>query len=381
MTHWDAIVIGGGLAGSAAAIELAIGGKRVLLLEKEIYPHHKVCGEFLSYEAQYYLDKLGIDYKALGAVPIDTLQLIYSNKSIAVRLPFQGVSVSRLLLDEVLLQKATESGVTVKRGVTVKDAVQTPNGWVVNTDNTSYESDNILLATGKRDLRDLPRQKGTQNNYIGFKMHWKLLPYSIEALQNTVSIIWFDGGYAGLELVENEIANLSLVVTKQRFSEVGKQWELLLTAIRREAPSLDKYLIGATPEWEKPLAVFDIPYGFVYKEGKTEKKGLYRLGDQLAVIPSFSGDGMAIALHTASRAADAILTGSTTYHQNIRGEFSLKLDLLLYCHGSLPAAGVRKLLLHSANDFQKYSYISLARQDWLTLILINFQSCKLLEIK
>lgn len=320
MTRWDAIVIGGGLAGSAAAIQLAKAGKKIILLEKEMHAHHKVCGEFLSYETQYYLDTLGINYVALGAVPINTLQLIHSGKIIVVQLPFQGASLSRLVLDEALLQKATESGVTVFRGVTVTNTVQGQNGWVVSTSNVSYESDTVLLATGKRDLRELPRKKGTQNDYIGFKMHWKLSPRSIEALQNKVSIIWFDGGYAGLELVENDIANLCLVVTKQRFGEVGKQWELLLASIRHEVPSLDNSLMAATPHWQGPLAVYGIPYGYVYKEDKPKKKWLYRLGDQLAVIPSFSGDGMAIALHSASRAAQAILTDSTTYYKNIRRE-------------------------------------------------------------
>lgn len=331
MTRWDAIVIGGGLAGSAAAIQLARAGRKVILMEKEMHAHHKVCGEFLSYEAQHYLDVLGIDYAALGAVPINEFQLIYASDSVTTALPFQGISLSRLVLDEALLQKAADSGVTVMRGVTVSEATPTETGWLVRANDTSYASDVVLLATGKRDLRSSPRGKGAQNNYIGFKMHWKLSPQSTQFLQNKVSIVWFNGGYAGLELVENETANLCLVVTKERFATLGKQWELLLAAIRHEAPLFDIYLTGAVACWKQPLAVFGLPYGYVHKQHANQKNGFYRLGDQLAVIPSFSGDGMAIALHTASQAANAIIEGRVNYHAKMRQELfgQVKLAALL----------------------------------------------------
>ncbi len=55
------LVIGGGLAGSMAAMRLAAANREVLLLEKEREPHHKVCGEFLSAEAIHYLRQAGIE--------------------------------------------------------------------------------------------------------------------------------------------------------------------------------------------------------------------------------------------------------------------------------------------------------------------------------
>ena len=184
-------------------------------------------------------------------------------------------------------------------------------------------------------------------------MHWKLLPHNTEALQKTVSIICFNGGYAGFELVENEIANLCLVVTKQKFLKVGKRWELLLASVRNEVPSLDTYLTGAIPHWKQPLAVFSIPYGFVYKKRKAEKKGLYRLGDQIAVIPSFSGDGMAIALHTASRAAEAILTDSTTYDQDMRRELLFQVRIASLVSWIIANAWRRKIAFSFCERFPK----------------------------
>lgn len=66
----DVAIIGGGVAGAAAACHLAAAGKSVVLFEKEGVPRHKVCGEFISAEAQAHLDILGIDHADLGAAPI-----------------------------------------------------------------------------------------------------------------------------------------------------------------------------------------------------------------------------------------------------------------------------------------------------------------------
>src|ERR1700733_5162077 len=119
MTDWDVIIIGGGPAGTASAAQLAQAGRRVLLLEKEPGPHHKVCGEFISTEAQYYLDKLGLDLLALGAKPIDHVSIVHGSKATLTALPFKALSLSRQVLDEQLLQTAIKNGAEVRRGVNV----------------------------------------------------------------------------------------------------------------------------------------------------------------------------------------------------------------------------------------------------------------------
>src|SRR3546814_6034100 len=62
----EVLVLGGGLAGASAALELAQARIPVRLLERETGPRHKVCGEFLSVEAQRDLQRLGLDPAALG---------------------------------------------------------------------------------------------------------------------------------------------------------------------------------------------------------------------------------------------------------------------------------------------------------------------------
>ena len=319
MTRWDAIVIGGGLAGSAAAIQLAKAGKKVILFEKEKGAHHKVCGEFLSYEAQYFLETLGVDTAALGAVPIEAMQLTKGHHTLTTTLPFQGMSVSRYALDEALLLHAIAHGVQVERGAPVTALTKEGDTWRAVVAQNSYLAESVFLATGKHDLRELPRDAGDQNDYIGFKMHWRLSPEQTRLLEKRVRVILFKGGYAGLEPIEYGITNLCLVVTKLRFITLGKQWDLLLKTIMQEVPELAACLSEAQPYWDQPLAIFGIPYGFIYSEPPDSAKKLYRLGDQMAVIPSFCGDGMAIALYTAAQAVQAALGNSgTSYHKRMR---------------------------------------------------------------
>jgi flavin-dependent dehydrogenase len=77
----------------------------------------------------------------------------------------------------------------------------------------------------------------------------------------------------------------------------------LLSHLLASSPHLAARLRGADALLERPLAIFQLPYGFVHEPGPEDSEGLFRLGDQAAVIPSFAGDGIAIALHSARLAA------------------------------------------------------------------------------
>jgi menaquinone-9 beta-reductase len=322
MKRWDAVVVGGGLAGSAAALRLAKHGRNVLLLEKEATAHDKVCGEFISSEAQHYLREFGLDLTKLGSVPIANIRLIRGQKFASAKLPFDALSLSRNVLDEAMLLRAQGYGVHIWRGAEATAIVKEPQGSRVTVAGHDVVlADAVFLATGKHDLRGWRRKGGMQNDFIGFKMHVQLASAQKTALHGYVELTLFKGGYAGLEPVEGGKANLCLVVTKHHFAMFGKSWNGLLDAILKATPLLAERLAGSEPCWPRPLSIFGIPYGFVYRTSSEAVAGLYRLGDQMAVIPSFCGYGMSIALHTASLAVECYLhSDANTYHRNARSD-------------------------------------------------------------
>jgi menaquinone-9 beta-reductase len=302
-------IIGGGPSGAALAIELGRAGRDVLLIEREAGPHDKVCGEFLSHEALVSLAALGIDAEALGGLPIAKLSLAAGWREVDTTLPFPARSLSRRVLDEALLIRAATEGTRLLRGEAVVEARQEGDGWRLRLrGGAQVTAAKLVLATGKHDLRGAGRPPGKQADLIGFKMYFRLGTDQAAAIDQRIALALFAGGYAGLQPVEDDRANLCLVVRRSRFAQLGHDWARLLAAIAGEVPSFGERLAGAEAAWPRPLAVAGIPYGFVAQPDEAE---IWRLGDQAAVIPSFSGDGMSIALHSARRAASGLLHGGT----------------------------------------------------------------------
>jgi menaquinone-9 beta-reductase len=301
----DAVIVGGGPAGAAAACLLARHGPAPLLLEREAGPHDKVCGDFLSVEAQAALAALGVDARALGGVRIGRLRLVRGREVAAARLPFEGVGLSRRALDEALLRRAAAAGAALVRGAVVRQVVA--DGAALRVElrgGDAIAARTVLLATGKHDLRNPRRPHGRgEAGLIGFKTYLRLAPAEADALRDHVEIVLFRGGYAGLQRVEGGRANLCLLVEEGLFEAIGRSWDALLRHLREACPHLARRLDGAACLLERPLAVARIPYGLVHRARADEPPGLFRLGDQMAVIPSFAGDGLAIALETARLAA------------------------------------------------------------------------------
>jgi flavin-dependent dehydrogenase len=332
---YAALVVGGGLAGSALSISLAQSGRDVLLVEKSAAAHAKICGEFLSHEALHYLAALGIDLEALGAVSIDGVRLAGQEIVAATRLPFRSLSLSRERLDEALLKRAAHAGVSVLRQRRVMSLANEGGRWSAQTDaGETLAGEEAFLAIGKHDLYGWNRPAGRQNDLMAFKMYWRLAPSEQAALERHVELILFTGGYAGLQPVEEGMANLCLLVRKQVFRAMGGNWPALLAYMRSHAAHLDKRLAGATALWERPLSLSSIPYGLVRRDAQVD---LWRLGDQSVVIPSFAGEGMSIALHSARLAAAMYTRGDNAeqYQRRLAHDVARQVSLATLLSKSL----------------------------------------------
>jgi flavin-dependent dehydrogenase len=301
----EILVLGGGVAGCAASIALARKGRSVTLIEREPTPRHKVCGEFLSGEALEDLHTLGIDVASLGAVTINYVRLAAARRAAEAPLPFPASSLTRRALDSALIAAAIAAGVHVERGRSVQSLSRaTPNLWRATLDDgTTYEAPTAFLATGKHDLRGHGRPKDP-HQWVGFKMYYRLSPSQTADLADASELTLYSGGYGGIQPVEDGITNFCCVVQRRYFTRAGLRWEGLLEKMQQDCPHLAMRLRGAQPQLDKPITITHIPYGYLRR---STDEGLYCIGDQAAVIPSFTGDGISIALHTARRAAAAYL--------------------------------------------------------------------------
>lgn len=315
------LIVGGGLAGAAAALALAKAGHRPLLIERERAAADKVCGCFLSGEAVAMLEGLGLDLDRLGASRIDRLRLFHEQRAIEVRLPFPARGLSRGRLDGALLEQAAAAGARIRFGASVTAITADAEGATASLrDGGHIAASALFLGTGKHDVRGAGRPLGPAPAYIGFRQGFRLTPAQAERLRGAIELHLFDGGYAGLQSVEEDEANLCLIVERGAFQACGGTWEALLRRLTEGLPRLAERLADAEAARAAPLAISAIPYGYIHYPGPAGSSALYRLGDQAAVIPSFAGDGMAIALHTGLAAAACHMAGgsATAYHAALR---------------------------------------------------------------
>ena len=326
------LIAGGGIAGAAAACLL---GPAATLVEREPGPHDKICGEFISWEAQDALTRLGLDLPALGGAPIEAVRLVHGTRTASATLPRPGLGLSRRVLDEALLVRAARAGARIHRGHAIRRLV--PGGLEVDGLGR-IEAGRVLLATGKHDLRGARRQ-AEPGDLIGFKMYYRLAPAQAATLARHVEVVLFPGGYAGLQPVEGGRANLCLLITRAAFDAAGATWPGLVAHLARTSPHLVERLAGSTELLARPVAIARVPYGFVHRAARTDCPGVERLGDQMGVIPSFSGDGMAIALHTAFAAAAT--PDAAAYHRRMRADLAGQIGRAMVLHRlgqTLPAA-------------------------------------------
>jgi len=316
----------------------------VTLIEREPAPRHKVCGEFLSGEALEDLERLGIDAASLGAVNIDRVRLAAARRAAEAPLPFPAASLTRKSLDTALIAGAVAAGVRVERGRSVETLKRTAGGaWRATLDGGGVEEARaVFLATGKHDLRGYRRPEDPEK-WLAFKMYYRLAPNQAAELENASELMLYPGGYGGIQPVENGIANLCWVVQKRYFARAGNRWESFLVKMQRDCPHLAMRLAGAERLLEKPIAITHIPYGFIRR---TTEDGLYCIGDQAAVIPSFTGDGISIALHTARCAAGAYIAGvpATEFQAKLRTSLVAQMRLAEFAAAGLNNSLARAVL-------------------------------------
>ncbi len=299
----ETLVVGGGPAGSAAALTLARNGAAVELIERRSGPHDVVCGGFLGWDALAALRRLGIDPQALGARPIGRLRLAGGRRIVEARLPHKAAGLSRRVLDQALLDEAERAGALVARGVAARSG-DASSRTVRMDDGSEVRAGALFLATGKYELRGMARPLDErQRGAVGLRAAFAPDPRLAAALDGVIELHPFDGGYAGLLLQEDGQVNLCMSVSRAKLRRSGGIRDLIEILAKETALLAERLEAAYEAAW---ISVGNVPYGW-RTPGCVPH--LYRVGDQAAVIASLAGDGIAMALTSGMAAAEAYLRG------------------------------------------------------------------------
>ena len=300
-TTFDVIIVGGGLAGLTNAIHLSKFKQRVLLIEKNSYPKHKVCGEYISNEVLPYLNSLGIDPIKEGAKKISKVQVSTTKGDlIKAELPLGGFGMSRYFLDSLLLKKARFNGVQVLKDSV--DSIRFKNEvFTVQTkDSKSFQSKIAIGAFGKRSALDLKMDREfikKKSPYLAVKLHVKGdFPENLIALHN------FKGGYCGVSKVENNSINLCYITEYNSFKKYKNITDFQKQVVFKNK-HLKKIFEESTSVFEKPLTISQISF----ETKKPVEKHIIMCGDTAGMIHPLCGNGMGMAITSARLASVRIL--------------------------------------------------------------------------
>ncbi len=293
-------IVGGGLAGLTAAIHLSKLGYSITLIEKNTYPKHKVCGEYVSNEVLPYLTWLGVNPGILNPSKIDRLHFSTENgTAVQTKLPLGGFGISRYNLDSYLYQKALENRCTIIQETVTSINFDQNIFSVLLSNNQVIKSDFVLGAFGKRSNLD---QK-LERNFIQKLSPWLAVKghYAVDYPDDLVGLHHFRGGYCGVSKVEDDIVNICYLADYETFSK-HKNIEMYEANVVSKNPFLKEILEKATPIFEKPLTISQISF----EKKKPVEQHIIMIGDSAGLIHPLCGNGMAMAIHSAKIASELI---------------------------------------------------------------------------
>jgi flavin-dependent dehydrogenase len=309
----EIIIIGGGLAGLTAALHLHKLGIPAVLIEKDIYPHHKVCGEYISNEVLPYFEWLGLAIENLKPTFIsDLLFTSLSGKSIQTKLPLGGFGLSRYTIDHYLYTELIKRNIRVMHDRVLQINL-VDDQFIVETANNTYVAPYVIGAYGKRSAIDVKLNRQfihKQSPYLAIKANYKSdFPNHIVSLHN------FEGGYCGVSKVENNRLNICYLADYESFKKY-KNIVAYQENILYKNSHLKALLENAESLFEAPLTISQI--SFEAKEPVYQH--ILMIGDTAGLIHPLCGNGMAMAIHGAQLV-------SVLLHQKLEGKITSRTAL------------------------------------------------------
>jgi len=304
-TVFDCAIIGGGLAGLTLAIQLAGAGHSVVLFEKEKYPFHKVCGEYVSMESYDFLERIGIPLSAMNLPMINSVKISSPNgNSLTQKLDSGGFGISRYTLDTALADLAQKKGTIVLQETKVTDIKYENDAFTIKTSQNNYLTKIACGTYGKYTLLDKKLNRNStylsinrKKNYIAVKYHIKTnLPDNQIALHN------FKNGYCGISKVDDNKYCLCYLSNSKNLRDHNNDIKKMEENVLMKNPFLKKYFTEATFLYKHPLTISQITFS---KKSAVESH-LLMLGDAAGTIAPLCGNGMSMAMHASLKAFQLI---------------------------------------------------------------------------
>jgi flavin-dependent dehydrogenase len=305
--EFDIAIIGGGLAGLALSILSAKAGYNVVLFEKEHYPFHRVCGEYISMESWNFLEELGLPLIEMN-LPIITKVKVSapSGKFIEQDLRLGGFGISRYKIDYELSKLAKDAGVHVLENTKVDSVNFDHARFMLKAGEHAFSAQYCCGAFGKRSNLDIKWKRNfvinkpnKLNNYVAVKQH-----VYYEFADDLISLHNFDGGYCGISRVEEKRACLCYLTTAHNLRKHGSNISEMEKQVLYRNPHLENIFANAKFILREPVVISQISF----EQKSIIENHVLMVGDAAGMITPLCGNGMSMALHGAKLAFNLIDT-------------------------------------------------------------------------
>ena len=322
-TTFDALIVGAGLAGSTAAIQLARAGWSVALVERQRFPRRKVCGECIAASNLPLLQALGVgDAFNAGAGPeLRHVTLLQGDRAVTADLPAAaherfawGRALGRETLDNWLLEQARAVGAWVFQPWAVQAIRGQAGAWLCEIRALESAALVQLSATLVIDahgswedlVSDRPKRRLARSASDLFAFKANFTGASVPA--GAISVLALDGGYGGMVVADGGSTTVACCLRRDRLSglrsaapglRAGAVVEAWLLA---ECAGVRRALQGALRDgpW---LSSGPLDPGV--RIAATDK--IFRIGNAAGEAHPILGEGMSMALQSAALLCSLLL--------------------------------------------------------------------------